>query len=56
MAGRRGVIAGGLLATAMVIIISQLLRRDERNHSYVAGAWVGLALGLLLVGWCAAVM
>jgi hypothetical protein len=53
--GRRGVIAGGLLATAIVVITAQILRRKERN-AYVAGAWVGLALGLLLVGWCAAMM
>ena len=56
MASRRGIIVGGLAAAAIVIVITQLLRRNERNHAYVAGAWVGLAIGLLLVGWCAAAL
>jgi hypothetical protein len=56
VASRRGIIVGGLAAAAIVMVITQLLRRNERNHAYVAGAWVGLAIGLLLVGWCAAVL
>src|SRR3954453_18275754 len=50
-----GVVVGGFLASALVIAILLLLHGNASNHPYIAGAWVGLALGWLLVGWCAAV-
>ena len=48
----QGAIVGGLAAVVLFLAYSAVQHRRGRARAFIAGIWIGSALGLLLTGFC----
>ncbi|CAN5363038.1 hypothetical protein BH09PLA1_BH09PLA1_05070 [soil metagenome] len=54
--GNRGATASGLIAAVLFAVYAGWMHRRFGARAVVAGMWIGIAVSLLLVGICGAVL